>query len=201
MPQYSTNFDSLAGTYRLLAAFWGEELTAGQLELLDAPQAGELWQSLGGIDPRTGSQSLDDLAETYCRLFIGPVGHASPIQSVWTSGELQSTVVKGVTEFASICQYTSLWQGMLPDHLANELQMMAVILEAIPLDSSATDIRDAIDLAAGFRNQHLKWSQPFFEQIMDRDPDGFYGSLAKLTAAFLADDSLHNFDIKPQHQL
>jgi len=201
MPEYSANFESLAGVYRLLAAFWGEELTTAQLKLLDASQAAELWQALGGMDPRTSGHSLDDLAETYCRLFIGPTGHISPIQSVWTSGELQSHVVKGVTEFASICQYTSPWQGMLPDHLANELQVMAVILEAIPSVSSATDVRDAADLARGFRNQHLRWPVPFFDQVMSRDADGFYGSLARLTSEFLADESLHNFEIKPHQHL
>jgi TorA maturation chaperone TorD len=144
---------------------------------------------LGGSNPRQLISQLDRLTEDYCRLFVGPVGHLPPIQSVWTAGELQSSVVGQLTEFVRICRYNSPWPELLPDHLANELQLMAVILEKASLESNATNTQLACSMTDAYFRQHLTWTGRLLERVQSIDGDGFYGNLAGLTQSFLDEEA------------
>lgn len=178
-----------AAVYRLLSQLWGEELSQRTVESLNDPDVRNMWMILGGSDPRQLASQLDHLAEDYCRLFVGPVGHLPPIQSVWTVGELQSSVVGQLTEFSRICNYNSSWPELLPDHLANELQLMAVMLQKTTMESEQTKAELANSLTTAFFNQHLAWTSRLVRQIQTNDANGFYGHLAALTQSFLDEEA------------
>lgn len=182
MPVTDDITQSRGAVCRLLAILWAKELTTPTLQLLASPDVQDLWTTLGGTVP--SEEQLDDLAETYCRLFIGPAGHLPPIQSVWTDGELQSNVVASLQEFAACCDYESPWSGLLPDHLGNALQLMGLLLAKAGLEDQADRIEVAADLTAAFHGQHLTWAVPYTEKVAQAD-DGFYGRLAAITADFL----------------
>ena len=171
--------------YQLLALLWAQELTGYSLQLLEKGGIRESWTSLGGADPSSLAGRLDQLAEDYCRLFVGPTGHLPLIQSVWTDGELQSDVVSSLTEFAAVCGFESPWSGLLPDHLANELQIMGQILEGSALEADAAGIEASDSCAAAMFGNHLAWAMPLLNRITERDSGGFYGTLATVTQSFL----------------
>jgi len=178
-----------AAVYRLLAQLWGQEISYRLAESLDKPDVRKIWMTLGGGDPSQLTSQLDCLAEDYCRLFVGPVGHLPPIQSVWMAGELQSSMVGQFTEFVRICHYKSPWPGLLPDHLANELQLMAVMLEKATLEPAPANTDLARSLIEAFFNQHLTWTKRFLDRVQCVDTDGFYGNLASLTQSFLHEEA------------
>ena len=185
MTESARQLQQRAAVYRLLADLWGRELSLTSVETLQRPQIRKIWLAAGGADPDCLSSRLTDLTEDYCRFFIGPVAHLPPLQSVWSQGELQSDVVRQLVEFSRLCDYKSKWPELLPDHLANELLLMAVLLEKATLESDPMRADLAEHLAATFLEQHLNWPQRFFERIESLDSGGFYGSLATLTRSFL----------------
>lgn len=189
----STTIPIRGAVYRMLARLWATELTEPTVQLLASPDVSDVWQSLGGCDPELLTPDrLDDLAEDYCRLFVGPTGHLPPIQSVWADGELQSDVVTSLTEFVSVCGYESPWSGQLPDHLGNELQLMGLALAKASLETESAAIDDARQFTATLLDRHLRWALPFAAQVTRRDEDGFYGQLALVTRAFLqSEDELY----------
>ena len=176
--------DNRGTVYRLLALLWAQELTRPTQQLLSSNPVRETWLSLGGTDPLPLEKRLDELSEQFCRLFIGPVGHQPPIQSVWADGELQSEVSARLNEFAACCDYESPWSDLLPDHLANELQLMGLILEKVGLEDEPERVDAAADLAASFYESHVRWAVEFTDRVATLD-DGFYGRLAGITANFL----------------
>lgn len=175
--------------YRLLAMLWASELTLPSLQVLTSDPVRTLWMSCGGNDPDGLEQQLEHLAENYCRLFIGPAGHLPPIQSVWTSGELQSDVATSLGEIAECCGFESPWSDLLPDHLANELQLMSLALAKTSLESEPTSVAAAQDLTGTLFASHIQWAIPFLQQVRDRDVDGFYCHLAAITHSFITSES------------
>jgi TorA maturation chaperone TorD len=128
--------------------------------------------------------------EDYCRLFVGPTGHLPPIQSVWTSGELDTEVTASLREFDAIIGFDLPWSfAMIDDHLGNELWAMSQILlksDGLPPDQLSV----ADDLLAAFFTGHLSWTAALIEAVVDREGDRFYGTVAAITRQFLKDEAV-----------
>lgn len=175
--------------YELLARLWAQE-PDGVLEQISEEPLSSAWRGLGGIVPDFTSDTVRaSLEEEYCRLFIGPSGHLPPIQSVWMSGELDKGVRASLNDFDSVVDFAPPWKFItMPDHLGNELWAMAQILRK-SVGLSNTDFRIADDLARQFFIGHLSWAEPLLNAAIDRERDGFYGTVASITLNFLRDES------------
>ncbi len=169
---------SLVGILKLLAELWAREVTADSVLLTNADVSRE-WQQLTGMLPGKIESMIDLLAEEFCRLFVGPKDHLVPLQSVWLTGDLQNSVVTNLSEFSALCGYRSGWPDLLPDHLANELMILATILEKGGLHTDQPDVVREIVLS--FYQRHLEWAIPFLERVVSRDQNGFYRSVATVT--------------------
>jgi TorA maturation chaperone TorD len=115
--------------YRLLARLWAEEPGELLAQLASEPLL-SAWQQLGGVLPdHTSDEVRASLDEDYCRLFVGPRNHLPPIQSVWTSGELDTGVTASLREFDTVVGFDEPWDfAIIPDHLGNEMWAMGQIL-------------------------------------------------------------------------
>ena len=179
-----------AFVYRLLARLWAEEPRDLLTDLASEP-LGSAWQQLGGVIPDHESQEVRaTIDEDYCRLFVGPTGHLPPIQSVWTSGELDTEVTASLREFDAIIGFDLPWSfAMIDDHLGNELWAMSQILlksDGLPPDQLSV----ADDLLAAFFTGHLSWTAALIEAVVDREGDRFYGTVAAITRQFLKDEAV-----------
>lgn len=175
--------------YELLAWLWAQEPDE-VLKQLDEEPLASAWRGLGGIIPDVTSDAVRSaLDEEYCRLFIGPSGHLPPMQSVWMSGELDKGVKASLSEFDAVVDFAPPWKfTTMPDHLGNQLWAMGQILRK-SVGLSNTDGRLAEDLASQFFSAHLSWADPLLNAVIDRERDGFYGTVASITRDFLKDES------------
>ena len=169
---------SLAGLLKLLASLWAREVTSDSV-LLTNPDVSREWQQLTGITSDKIVGMTDELAEEFCRLFVGPKDHLVPLQSVWLTGEFQTSIVTDLTEFSKLCGYRSEWPDLLLDHIANELMILATILQKGDLQPEEKDV--VCEIVHTFYERHLKWSVPLLERVVSRDQNGFYRCVATLT--------------------
>ncbi len=174
---------AISGTYRLLARLWYREVDAELLELLNSPEARELFSSVGGALPGNET-SMDEWIETlaieYCQLFIGPKGHLPPVQSVWLAGQFQSQAVSSMQDFFDVANYQP-FDAVVPDHLGVQLDLMAQLCEL-----AATDRRDElVEVLQQFFLRHLTWPTALIEGVIQRDASDFYCSVATITQEFL----------------
>lgn len=189
MPSAFSDRPERAAVYQLLARLWAEEPGGLLAELASEPLA-TVWQQLGGIVPDfTSDDVCSSLDEEYCRLFIGPKGHLPPIQSVWTSGELDTGVTASLREFDGIIGFDEPWDfSIIPDHLGNELWAMSqILLKSDGLDPD--ELAVAEDLASQFFAGHLRWTDDLLNAVIEREGNKFYGTLAAITLRFLNDEA------------
>ena len=175
--------ENRGAVYRLLARLWANELDQSVVELFSTTDTQQLWTELGGIDPST--VDMEETAEDYTRLLIGPLNHVSPVQSVWASGELQSETAVSVQEFAEVCQFTSPWESLPLDHLSNTLMIMARLVEV----TAHVNVPDALQIPRVFFGRHVDWVQQVMQRLAAIDEEGFYGNAAQVTATFLKQEA------------
>lgn len=176
---------ALASVYLLLSYLWMQELDQDLINLLNTPDVAELIANLGGsVPPKDDPAVVENLAEDFCQLFIGPQNHHPPIQSWWTHGQLQS-------EDSDSCRaFYSLLDGFeppinMPDHLGNQLLFVSALLDRNPDDP---DFDACLDLADQFFERHLSWTSPLFAKAMDQAKTDFYKGLIQITNEFLNED-------------
>lgn len=176
--------------YELLGRLWAQEPGDLLHQLAEEPLA-SAWRDLGGTIPqRTDDSTRTSLDEDYCRLFIGPSGHLPPLQSVWTTGELDRGVKASLSHFESVVDFALPWNFVnMPDHLGNELWAMARILSK-SANLTGADAEIADDLARQFFIRHLDWADPLLNAVIQREHHRFYGTVASITLQFLDDEAL-----------
>lgn len=171
----------------MLARLWLKEIDAQVLRDLRTPSLREAFVAVGGALPPedTDGNSLEELAVDYCRLFVGPSGHLPPHQSVWTDGQFQSEA-----SVASQAQYQALNlppPNAMADHLGEQLRCMAVIIERLAEETSATS--SELDAAQQFFRQRLGWTDELCKLAAERAQTTFYRGLAPMTRDFLSEES------------
>lgn len=178
--------ETCSPVYRLLARLWLREVDALLVEQFATTALGAAYQAVGGELP--SNDSLDELAEAYCRLFIGPRDHLPPFQSVWERGELQSDLTSSVLAFAQAVGYVPPESpSTLIDHLGVQLDLMG---RACLLASNAPS-DEVHALCREFLVRHLQWPAALFAGVQERADCSFYVSLASVTDAFLAAERSH----------
>lgn len=172
--------------YRLLARLWLRELDAANARLLGSAPWSKLLAEVGATVPESDSdQCLEQLAQDYCQLFIGPSDHLPPYQSVWEDGVLQSTAASSMQTFAEIVGYpvAEIPPGTMLDHLGVQLDMLGYLLkqlgESLPPNGAAEQ------LASSFFAKHLQWPERLLGLAEQRAATRFYRGLVVVTREFL----------------
>ncbi|KKN10943.1 hypothetical protein LCGC14_1031490 [marine sediment metagenome] len=171
----------VATALRLLASIFQREADRPLLEYIKAHRQ-ELLTSFG-LDPLEGldgydlDEAVDALAAEYCRIFVGPVGHLPPVESVvlgegrfW--GPSTETVVNFyVTRGISLPEGS----GLLPDHLSVELDCLAILEE-----------RGHHQDAKAFAGEHpLRWLTDLIAHVKARATSAFYPAFIEAAQGLL----------------
>ncbi|MFK8113687.1 MAG: molecular chaperone [Rubripirellula sp.] len=174
-----SEIQAIENVYALLSRYWLRELDADTLFRLQQEPLKSAFQELGGTVP---TESIEDLAIEYCRLFVGPREQLPPIQSVWKHAELESECAVSVREFANLIGYESSSESMF-DHLGIQLDMMSHVLRQLRQTEGAEPYQE---IAGEFYRRHLVWPiEKFLPAITERADLTFYSSLARVTQQFL----------------
>ncbi len=174
------NYIELSAVCALLSRLWNQELDVQTLQRLEKPEVAETWTALGGSLPDHDDATLELLAVDYCQLLVGPRGHISPVQSIWSAGRFAADSA------GTMQQYVEMLKGFQPcnkitDHVAVQLQYLGVVLGIAA--ESKKDLWQG--LATRFAAQHLAWTHEFFEQVAQRANSDFYRGLATVSQRFL----------------
>lgn len=184
------------------AALWAEDLRAiawlhaGERDsatLARAHAAGFPFElALPGIDPASlaamsealepiGSGALtdDDLAADFAGIYLTHGCRAAPCESVWRDEDgliLQQPTFEVRAFFRRHGVAAANWRAMSDDHLALELEFVALLLER-------GEAREVLH----FLDKHLMmWLAAFAEAVERRAATPFYRALARLTVDYCA---------------
>jgi TorA maturation chaperone TorD len=179
----------------LLSAWWTDP-TRDDFEAWLEPDwwadAAGLWARIGlasGLPERlsaTLGASFEALSEEYQRLFVGPGKHpCPPYESVWRTDRpriVQGTVL-GPAATAVKVRYGEIGlqvradAGELPDHIAIELEALAMSLGSPGAETTARALA----------TEHLAiWTPAFCERTAAETTHGFFRALAVGTAEWIA---------------
>jgi putative dimethyl sulfoxide reductase chaperone len=184
--------------YALLAAAFRAEPTLGLLREIRKPVFREALAAAGVALGANGhgyedQRLLDELAQEFTRLFIGPGGHIPPYAGIHLGGDWASlwgpdTVwVKDFIENAGFSYRTDY--NDLPDHISVELEFMreltareAAALEAFDMGET-TRLRG---IESAFINEHLlRWIPAFCDRVSSHAEKQFYKGMAGLMKEFI----------------
>ena len=182
VPQHELK--AISQVYELLARIWIREVDA---ELFDALRSPDLSGALNAFGLFAPSESLEDLAAEYCRLFVGPRDQLPPIQSVWQRAQLQSEAAVSVGKFADMIGL-AVPEGVIPDHLGFELGVMSKLVGLVA-ESEGSD-KSAREAAELFYYRHLTWASPLLLATRQRAELPFYGAISDVTQQFLRQENL-----------
>jgi TorA maturation chaperone TorD len=139
---------------------------------------------------------LNALAEDYTKLFVGPVRHIPPYESVhhkrddgdWGAFWGKSTVeVKKFMESAGL-RYKFEYSG-IPDHISVELDFMREVTKEEVQAWAAKEIERiyyCLSTENEFINKHLsKWVPEFCDKVIAQAGLSFYREIAKATKQFI----------------
>ena len=188
---------SRSGLYHLLSRLWIREVDEKLLsQLLSSPLC-ESFTEAGGILPTSQnvSESVEQLAIEYCRLFVGPTGHLPPCQSVWQEGQFQGSMIGSMENFCAAVDYdTSLLGGRnMKDHLGIQLDVMGHILDLLSQPTHQDESQpDLLAFAETFYQTHLTWATKLFAAVSQKTTTDFYRSVVLLTQQFLASEAAPN---------
>jgi len=176
----------LADGYAVLAQCWRDPTE----DLVAAVEDGDL----EGVLPGVRDVSLEELRVEHARLFVGPADPpCPPYESVYRDGDDGPGQVLGPSTRDVVNWYREYGVGLhpnwsdLPDHLATELEFVAILLD-----------RGEADAAEQFLEEHPRqWFDDFATAVRDSDPLGFYRELLETTAAAIerADDRPGDADV------
>ncbi len=187
--------------YGLLATVFRAEPDADFIRHIKSP---EVLGTLLGLGVDIGSQFnetpethlLEDLAQEFTRLFLGPGPHISPYESIHaddanpTAGQLwgkQAVEVKAFIEEAGLVYDNDFHD--LPDHISAELEFMQKLAEheaQLWQDSRDDDARQCLAIERRFFEEHLgQWVPRFCEKVVVKAEMDFYKQMAILTSRVL----------------
>ena len=188
-----------ARLYRLLARPLHQSGQEDWDDLCSGSWAGEVQAALEALGiPLTAPRELcprtvEQAEREHYQAFVAPGRSLKPIESVhkpWTTdpeAELPIAHQKGWLGGDPSAHLQTLYESCgigipdelahAPDHLALELEVMALLIEQGTPESASL-----------FRSQHLDWVQEFAAEAAGAEVSAFYRALAALTAAFIAAD-------------
>lgn len=160
-----------SGIYQLLAVVYLREPENKLLELF----------AKAGLDPKVG---IDDLAEEYTHLFIGPGKHIAPYESVHRpddTGMLWGRSTAAVKRFieASGLKYKSTFAEM-PDHIGAEFEFMQKLIAL-----EAEGDKRSRQIQKRFFEEHLRWIPDFCRKVKEEARLDFYKEAAEMTEEFM----------------
>jgi TorA maturation chaperone TorD len=137
-----------------------------------------------------GEKLMEELAVEYTTLFIGPVQHLSPHESVYKEGTLLGYSALRVRRFYERCGY-ALSPGFkdMPDHLGVELEFMQHLTREESRCWRKGDKEKALEyrsLQRRFLEEHLvTWAPGFCIKVEKFAEHPFYKRMAALTREFI----------------
>ena len=161
----------------LIGRLWLREVDVATLNVMNDPEFLGLYESLGGFVPTdiTAGQ-VEELAVAYCELLVGPKGHVSPVQSVWTKDQLQSETSASMNRFFELVPGYQA-QSSLADHVGVQLDFAGVLLQT--QEESVSEIMDV------FAREHFGWMNQFLGQVELKTDSEFYLGLATVTRSLI----------------
>ena len=187
--------------YGFLARVYRKEVLPDLLSQIGAPQFRGVLSDLGAdlgdeFFARKDEDIIEDLAEEYTRLFMGPGPHIPPYESIhherndgdWGSLWGASTVeVKKFIETAGLHYKDDFAE--LPDHISVELEFMQKVIEK---ERDAWEEGDSdralycLKMEKMFIDDHLiKWVPQFCGKVVSEAELSFYREMARITGNFL----------------
>lgn len=132
-----------------------------------------------GLDMGDPDAAVETLAVEYCRIFIGPRSHLSPVESVVLGeGRLWGPSTEKVAEFYRAAGLAPAQDSrILPDHISMELDCLAQLEES-----------DRHDGAVAFARGHiLRWLPALTQHVQQRATAAFYQVWLKGLQAMLTE--------------
>lgn len=185
MVNASTNLNelkTLAPIFELLGTVWLYEIDVDVAKVWNdaAEFTAEVLQEPAVV---IEVDQLEDLATEYCSLFIGPKQHFPPIQSIWTSGQLDSSATKSMSLYCERLGFAADRPDVPCDHLGLQLQVFAALLHGVSPDDDDT----APEVIEEFTVAHLQWADDLLNGVLGVS-SGFYNQIARLTQQLLSED-------------
>ena len=176
MPQTTAQ---LAEIVEFLGQLWLYEVTEEALRGMQTEPFSEPYRELGGFVPDSADAAIvEKLAIEYCELLVGPKGHVSPVQSVWSDNQYQSKTAASMNRFFELIpDYHP--DSNLSDHIGVQLDFLSAILRQS--EEGAANEGAANEIASHFVDTHLQWTLTFFDKIQSQTDSDFYLGLAKVT--------------------
>ncbi len=187
-----------AGMYRLLAHIWSREVDATFLQQLDSQPLRGAFTSAGGVVPEHHDpETIESLAIDYCQLFVGPKDHLPPVQSVWQTGQLESSTTTSMRSFMEVVGYErdQLPRGQMHDHLGVQLDVMGHIMFQLSsfkedqIEADPQKVSQIKELVDSYFTLHLTWPERLLEIAESRATTDFYRSIMNLTRGFLQSEA------------
>lgn len=139
-------------------------------------------EGLADIPSALDPQTLDILAAEYAEIYLNNGLGTSPCESVWLDEDgliMQEPMFQIRAWYRRYGVAVPDWRKRSEDHLVNQLQFLAILIETDPGE-------EHLNAAARFLDEHLlRWIEAFAERVATRSQVRFYGGLAQLTAAYL----------------
>jgi TorA maturation chaperone TorD len=183
LPDRESESQRRAAVYGLTGRLWLTEVDQSFLDMLDSDADFKQAITEVGCDLSeltNKSTVLARLAEDFCQLFLGPSNHLPPYQSVWIDGHFAGQHSVDMRKWCEIAHVNVDPSTIEADQLGVQLTVMARIVEA--------EQRDAEE---HFFRHHLSWTRPLTQLASERASTAFYGSIAKVTAAYLESEAKH----------
>lgn len=172
----------------LLGEFWLRELTPARVEQLCSAEIANALSPLDWSLPQVTDRDLEDNLERlqidYCQLLIGPQGHVSPVESVWSTDQFQSQSVDKMKSFFDLLpDYQP--PDRFHDHIGVQLDFAGHLL--IAAQRQASDEREqADDLLETYVQQCVVWAKPMLKKVHQQAQTGFYRQLSTLTQQWVS---------------
>jgi len=175
MPQSSVQ---LSVVVKLLGRLWLHEVDLETLAAIGTADFREAYVDLGGfVSDRIDESMVEQLAVEYCQLLVGPKGHVSPVQSVWTDGQFQSATCSSMRRFFELLPGYAP-ESNLSDHIGIQLDFLSELI-------ARSEVGTTDEIADHFIRTHLTWTTAFFDQIQHRTESEFYRGLATVTRGLI----------------
>ena len=202
-----TLFESRSFVYKLFQSIFGNEPSAGLIDILAEPgvvTALELFEedndiyknNLSDLIEMVKDYDITDLKREYTKLFIGPDRlPAPPWESVYLSGEpvlLDENTLKVRRTYMEHGFIPEEYPHVADDHLSLELDFMYVLSKKAQNDygfGKIDNVKAALAASKSFLDEHLLvWTPEFAAKLEAKS--GLYPKLAALLVEFLKTDSL-----------
>ena len=180
MPQSTVQ---LAPIIELIGKLWLHEVTSETLASMQSEEFRETYEQLGGFVPESiDAQAIENLAVEYCELLVGPRGHISPVQSVWSKNQFQSEASSTMQKFFDLLPGYQP-ESNLSDHIGVQLNYLGALF-------SRSDDAHANEVADHFVKTQLPWTSTFLDRVEQKSgseetPSPFYNGLSKVTRALI----------------